>query len=1369
MKYLDGYLALRPRDLEAMDLRARLLAESARSVEEIDAASRANDYVLRQLDPKGHAAQEVRRRLVELYLLMEQVPGAAVRYGTAEVTARILIDLGNQQEHPDPRDYRLHARALLVQERYGKRGAKGMAIEEFERAARLDPGDVAGAEQLAFLDVDYLKDRDRAERVLDALLKAAPTPEARLARARHFVRFGPPRKVRQELDRAVAESPANALVRLAAAEDALDRGDTAAARAHLGAIPAKDRGDVRVRLVTGVLELSENHAADAIASWRLGLRQAAGTSAALSFRLAWVLLQLGRVEEAGPLMDQFRRLAGGAKPPPESLYLEALRESRKGDPAAALKILGAIRTTIDRRLRHAVLMTMAQCYEAARDEPRALEAYRAAAAAQPRLGEAYLNSARLLNASRGPEAAADELRQALRQAPDDPALLIGSARLMLRQRRFGAMKAALDRAAAVGPATPTLVLLQADYLSGIGRLDEAVARVGEAAERLDRRDVTLWVAYANGLARQGRVEVAMEALERAAAPDAAGDRAALRIARARLLQEAGRGRQARQELANDFNRLPPADRPPVLHARADLLIAQGDRTAALATLRRWSELTPDDPQPALMLLEMALDGDDAATAAEAIKALKAVRRGEGAYEAIGLAYEALRGGGLDSADRLARLDEAGRLLDRVKALAAHLPQGPLMRGLLLEEKARDAVLAGRDRDKLLDDAILAYQKALDDGGTAAVPRLIELLTRRRRPAELTTLRKRMALDHAFDRMNAEASLKFGLAEEADRIARRVVEADPEGLDASVLQAAILKRLGRPDDAEEALCELAKARPGDPGPWLQLLVFQVGRNRRDAAEATLAQIVRNVKGERPEFLYAQAYKLAGDLKKAGELFQEALRKWPDDPVVARGVADFHEAAGRPAEAEAALRRVLARDPAAGWAARKLALILSARPRDAAAWKEATRLVAAPAGPAADRPEDRLARAVVLSRSPDPAVGAAAVPLLRALKDDLPPGDPIGRAARERLARYFLEADRPAEAWKSATDALGEEAEPSADAVTLYAEVLLRNRKPEEAAAQVDRLAKLEPNGLRAEALRGRVLAARGKAEEADATLEAAYRTREQAPDAQATAGIVLAALTDLNRLDAAERVARREAELRPGNAGMLARVLARRGRPKDALDACREAIRAGGSRTAIPVALALAKAPGATPETLQGVDDILGEALTHEPEAVELALPRAQVRHLQGRFEDELNIFRDVQRLRPGDHGYLNNWAWTLSESLHKPAEALDLIDEAIKRSGRYPVYLDTRGVILARLERLGEAIPLLEESAPYVGSGQGFFHLARALHQAGQDTRARESLARARAAGLKTESMEAAERRDFEGLDASLLARGAPAAAPPRP
>ena len=76
--------------------------------------------------------------------------------------------------------------------------------------------------------------------------------------------------------------------------------------------------------------------------------------------------------------------------------------------------------------------------------------------------------------------------------------------------------------------------------------------------------------------KQGQPEQALKVLERASAPDAAGDRGPLRVNRLCILASLGRGREARDILLRDVNRLPRPDRDDVWKVLVLLCKAQGD-------------------------------------------------------------------------------------------------------------------------------------------------------------------------------------------------------------------------------------------------------------------------------------------------------------------------------------------------------------------------------------------------------------------------------------------------------------------------------------------------------------------------------------------------------------------------------------------------------------------------------------------------------------------------------------------------------------------------------------------------------------------------------------------------------------------------
>ncbi len=1364
LKFLNTYLEQAPHDLQALEMRSKLLADMAHNGAQVNAAIAAAEFLVR-LNPEGPGRQETRRRLVEMSLRKEQF-GEVEDYQTIAARARDLIERDAKAGTSDARDHRLLARALLGLAKVDAAKWLPQAVEQFEKAAKLDPGDVVGATALATLYRDRLKQPAKADAVLDALLKANPKPEARLARYFQYARAGRRQKALAELSQAIKAAPENLEVRLVAADDALKHDDTATARRHLDAIPeATAATDVRARLLRGMLELRENHADDAIANWRRALELTSGNDPELTLRLAEVLLQLGRMEAAFPLMDQYLRINGGKKTP-SYRFLEATRDIKSNQPAQAIAILENIRDEMPESSRAQVFLALGQCYELTGNPAKAIEAYREASKVAPNMARPRLRLSQLIEAaSPGPagrEAARDEVRRGLTLAPEDLGLLLALARLHFEDRDWPAMKQVLDRAEAVVPDEPNLTILRADYLAANDDLNGAVALLSKAAQKGDRRNASLWIAWATALAKLGHPEEAVGVVERASAPEAAGDRAAIRVVRAQLQVQSGHGKQAREELDRNLNNLPPSERPTVLRAKADLLAQQGLKAEALATVLRLTRLLPEDPTPALQLLDQAVADRDEPAAAAAVEALSRVKRANGVYELIGRAYELIRFSppDLPPAKRSERLDEAEALVEKVKAQAPRLPEASSMRGLLLERRALIADAAGdaARRDALLDRAIAAYKDAMGfGGGQGATNRLVELLARRKRLGDIDELRQRVPSPREFDRMLTLTALGAGLDDLARQTADRMLKGDPESLDVAAFAANVQKRVGEPKEAAKILRSLAEARQDEPGPWFQLLMFQAGRGETEEAVKTANEISKRVvKGTHPEFLHAQAYRVAGDAKRAAELYRVSLKKWPKDSGVVRAAADFFDSIGDSQEAQAVLQRALADDPSASWAARQLAMILSARTKDSEAWKKSWDLVRPGTLGGSDAPEDRLARAVVLLRSPDPAVSAEAVEALKGLKDDLPRKNPVGAEARNLLVRFFMDAGQTPQARELALEAATDSGEPDPGHVALYAEALLRDKKADAARKQVEHLAEMEPEALRTAVLRARLLQVEGKKDEAATALEDAFAAREHGDDGAQAAGQVVSALLDAKQLDAAERVARRETELRPADGWMLAQVLAAGGQVKEALAACLIAVERTGSRPAAQTALSLAAKPGAAPETVVAAADIISAARKRSREDMELHLMMAQVRHLQGRFNDELTIYREAMTKKPGDVTFLNNMAWTLSESMNRPTDGLKFIEQAIDRAGRSPQFLDTRGVIRARLGALDDAIKDLEVAAKAQPGGTSSLHLARVLLKAKKPAEARKAVDRGKAAGLPSAKLDDPERKEWDDLDASL-------------
>lgn len=1361
LTFLNEVLRQDPRNLEALDLKAELLGGAARGPADLLDAIKLNDQALR-LAPEGPRAKEIRRRQVELILAVgPYLPKDQRQYAAAEkLAARLVADDAGAA------NLRLHARVLVALGQSGDEGAFDRAIEQFNKAREADPTDFAAAEQLAVLYREKKEAPDQGLKVLEDLLAKAPdSAEAHLALHRYLAELarrdddaGRRDEAREryaradaELDKAVALKPESAPIRMLAARYCLGRGRPEAARKHLDSLSEEDRKDYRVRGLLGMCSLQQNRREEAIEAWRSGLILSQGSDVELTWQLALTYLKMGRVQDAKPLMDQFRRLAGGEEPLASYRFLEGLAMLKQERPREAIKILEGARKEISPQFAAELNFTLGQAYEALRDEASALRYYEQASEAGPRLPAPRLARARILMA-RNPAEAEAGLRRDLQSVGDEPGLLVALARLELRkqalrpaaQRDWDELRGLIERAGRLAPAAPGLAQLQAELLAAQGKGPE-VATVLEQATKHQPSDVELWLTRAERLTRAGDFDQAELVLDQAMAPEAAGDQAPLRIAKAKLLTLRGRGQEAREALTKNLDRLPDDQRSSIWSALGDLYVAQRNPQEARAAYRQWAESRPEDPQPRLILLEQALAEGDEKAADKLIEELRALSGEKGIFWRMARVQELFRvRPGDDPKAREARLAEAGSLIDQIESEAPDQRYAPMLRGVLLELKG--------DRD----GAVASYEQALRrDGGQVAVQRLVRLYVALERREDLERLRDEYgAMIPSADRVLAEEALRKGDKPHAEELGARVVEAEPESADARLWHARLLNTLGKPDAAEATLRGFVEKHPDQLSPRLTLLAFVANRGQPARSAEVVEQIIKNVKGlERPELTYAQCWRLAGDRDKADAAYREALKKWPDVADVTRAAADYFEATGRAPEAEQIVRDVWNRDPSQRWAARALALLRSARSGDVAAWREAWALVGDDAAPTlAEAPEERLARGIVLARSPEADHHKQAKEILSGLVLDLPADYPSAGVARNVLIQLYVRDNQPAEAAEvAAVDALAANA--TAASIARYAELLLAAKKLDEAGRQADRLASVAAKDLGPALLRARILKAQGKGDDAAALLRQAFVERENDPNAKVLGRQILAAMLEIDP-SAAERLARQMADKWPEATWLLASVLSRQGKAVEALDLFRDAAAKADPAdlrelAANAMATATKDARKDDPRLAQA-EAVFDAALARSPDQADLLTLKGYLRHFQERYADEVKLYEDALKKNPDDLTFLNNLAWTLCEGLDRPKEALQWIERAFAQSKRvYPQYYDTRGVIYTRLGQDDKAVADLEIAARGRPLPTVLAHLARAYKKVGKEEQFRKARDQAKAAGLTLDQLEPRDREEL--------------------
>jgi len=1334
LQYLDQYLAAKGGDVDALELKAKILAESAHTVEQAAEAMPIHNQIL-GLEPDNPKRQETRRRLVKLNL---QVPG---RGQAAESLARDLIRRGAN----DAEAHRLLAETLERAE--GKDNAKALeeATREYLTAEQIEPGDIGGAERLAALYRDKLGEPQKAREVMDKVLElskhdSARLAQAHLARARFFSGTSESASADTEVAEALKNDPKNLDVLLAAADVANRQGDAKAARGMLNQIPKDQRNDLRFKLLEGLIEVTEQRPDEAVRSWREGLLQTGGNSPELTWRLAQVLIDTGRVNEAEPLMDQYRRLIGGDNPPPAHDYLNGFALLRKGRPAEAIKVLEALRYKAPKSIEGHMNYLLGQCYEQVSDPLKASDAYRQATKANPEWSAPWIALANLEAAEGGGESAFRVLGQGLAIAPNDARLLVNSALILWRQqvalptaqRSWKEFEQLLERAEKADPHSSEAALIRADYLSTLGKNDEALAHLASAVARTPKA-LPLQLAQANLLNRLGRTQEAIAKLDQAIAADPQANYFVLQASYQLAL---GHVKPARALLFDGLNRVPENQRPQIWRSLGELAVTQSDLVSARDAFSKWAQLVPNQPEPRAALLELAMKSDDAKAIRAEVEALKNVGGPDAPYWKLARAEELLRvpsAGSTESTNRTAQFKEAAAL---IRAIQSSLPQSSA--GFVLEGRLRE-------QQGKIDEALAAYEKALKlKGGQTALTPLMTLLAREKRDADLERIRKtHVNLPPELDRLAMVQALKAGDHNRAEQLAARMVEGDPQGFDARIWQAQVLNELGKTKEAEAALRALTDAHPNDATPWLQLLMLQVSQKRFKDAESTVEKIKTHVKVPQPEILWAQCYRVVGKLEQAEASYQAALQRYPDQINVRSAAVAYFEETGRSAEAEASLRHVLKLDPAQGWASRKLALLLANRQGDISAWNEALNLVGT-ATRADDTPEDRLTRARVLARGSTLHFRNQAIEILEKLTTELP----NITEAHELLARLYLGSGQGEKALAHAQKGAADGSSPNA--ILLYANLLLNAKAFDEAGRQLDRVAGLNTNGLAVAELKARIQVARGDQNAAAKTLETAFQDQADAPGAFEAGEKMVGLLLQLGLPETAERIARRLPQY--GVRGICAEglFLAGQGRFDEAASRFELAAQQGGLDHAGTAALILASRPNPDARWIELAGRYFDQALTKNPESIDLLQKVARVRYLQGQFTEQVALYEKILELEPKDFTFLNDMAWTLSEDLKQPAEALKRVDELISRGGVQANVLDTRGVILTRLDRLDDAIKDLEAAAAAQPSGPIAFHLARAYQKQGRVEEFKKARDDARTAKLQPNQLQPSELPEWQ-------------------
>jgi tetratricopeptide (TPR) repeat protein len=1441
IRHLSAYHETHPDDRTALALLARLLAETARDRNSILYAASVNERLLR-LDPDAPDSQDVRRRLVELYVHSDELLKASSNYkrmperfvneSRAVVAETIAQQLFAKGRTNIPKDYRLRAEAEEGLVAPGNPKALEDAIADYKKALEGDPEDAVAAARLAQIYLQNQHDPAQARQVLDNLLKARETAHVRWVRYLFFTMTKDRKQAAAELDAARKLAPENVVIRVRAAKEALRRGDIEAAKKEiygcdLRLMPSvKDVSDIQAQgkdllvvaavgpvlhfrifdgdekvldtdeqkltkdagqiealrkrlqglwpphkitrdekdgvlnavtsivghreinalpesslktITEGEIAFAEQHPEEGILDWQQGLQMTGGTDDELIWRLAYTYLQKNELTMARRYVARYREIVGEQAGPRLAL-LEAELDLRSGLPARARDRMERLRNQVDDETQKVpFLLTLGHAYEQLWEHENALQVYHQASEISPEEQDPRMAAVQVRIRQQKFAEARAEVERGLQAIPDAAALMITRARLLLREqalrprdrRSWDEFNETVKQASELAPNSPSLALLLTDFLTLDGNVQEAINRLKLAVDRHPRID-TIAIAYANSLARAGRVEEALQVLDQASNPDAAGDHASLRINRANLLLGLGRGRTARDALVHDIDRLPITERALIWRTLGQLEASQGNLDGARDAYLENARLSPDEPQPWLDLLVLAMTISDEAAVRSIVEEIK--RRSEeregpqsGGSRPTASVYHDLvwplcrvqellwstrTSTGQPSGRVKPAIEEARQLLDGLLLDAPEMPVAHLFYGDLLERHG-----GPDDAEK----AIAHYRRAWDRGADVALPRLVRLLNRPDKTKELDEIRKSIS-----ESRPAQPS-PLSPAKPGD-------SGTPAGPIPAVAQ--------RPDVLEARLRQLRE---------LSL------RGDTKQVTKTIEEIRKDFPAENPDLIEARCRWATNDLPKADEAFKVALERSHDDPTVSRFASAYYEEHGRRGEAVACLRRSLKAHPEDRPNTRTLALLLAAAATDESSWQAALDVLG-PEPKDREGVDDRLARAIVLSYSRDPAKEEA-IAHFEALIEDIPTQSPQAPLARSLLAGLLLKTGRPARAAQLASISANAGTDPAA--ISLYAEALIQAQKWDEAQFQIDRFQALGPQqSARAAQLQVQLIQAQAGPKDAVRTLEESLDSREKTPNLAIFEYEVFKTLNQIgpSATEAAERVAGRIARRTPAFSWMLAKIQLRKEKYAEALASCRQAVEHYDGTFDnllqvgdIAIQIALAKKAG--PEISDSAEAVLKDAQAREPKSVILLIGRAVIAHPKAKYDDEIGFYRKILELEPSNAVALNNIAWCLSEGKNQASEGLTYIDTLMQQQGGKSAQpLDTRGVILARLGRYDEAIRDLSESNRMAPSEVTLFHLAVAYHLAGREDDFRKTRDVVRQAKLKPDQLEPGERSAFETL-----------------
>jgi tetratricopeptide (TPR) repeat protein len=1340
-KYLDTYVRLEPTDTDALEKLGLALVKEAKSPRELLFAYGRLEQVVRQ-DPQRH---EIRRQIGEI----------GIRIGYFRSVVGHLETLHRQF----PNDGEV---AYLLGVCYENLKQEARAREQYEAAIEKAPSRIPAYVALARL-LRKGGQTDQATGIMNRLVQANPkSHEAYLERALYRKQVGDITGAAADVNWALAEAPHDAAVLLLAADIAQAAKQTNEARRHLQLGVEHHRKDARMYLALARLELLADRRDDALTCIRQGLDNLPDHTLLLA-ELTPLLIDKGELGVAAETIERLRQRSDLPVAQPAWFdFFDACLLMQKKEWSEASRLLERVRPHVASvpELTGVVEMRLALCYQQRGEPDRQAEALeRALKAGSTKLDvNGRLAKAELL-ATTGKVEEALRLHQEL--VADLPSVRFRMVPLLIARalRQPAAQQApywqeverTLEAAARDGSRAVEVLILRAEVTAAKGNLGLATEQLARARSEQPAQ-LLLWLAYAHFLERQGKLDEALDVLQKA--KDRFGRQVGLNLA---LAFHWGRrpGEQASLalvELEKDREHLKPDEQEALLRGLAAVYTARSDYKQAQRLLAEVAGMRPHDLGLRLAQLEVARQMGDEALVQHLLDEIEKMERGRGTTWSYGRACQLIvaadKGGHTQG---VAQLAEAQTLLTQVRQQRPHWPAVPLREANLMDLQGQTA------------RAVELYLQAIDlgDRNPHVIRRAVQLLAKHERFTQIDQLMEKLRQANALtpELRHVAWSLwaQRGHQDWVLTAAREAVERGSKDFRDHYWYAQLLAAEKQDREAETVLRQACERIGHVPETWVALAQHLARTGQQDKIAAVIDQATRALPEDKRVSALASLYELAGQVDKAGEHYQTLLKAKPNDVATLCRVAAFGIRTQQPGQAEPLLRKILepsskASEPEAAWARRSLAVVLAAS-RTYPRYQEAVKLVPDDAKAGSAPPEERLARATVLAMGPGRAQHREAVRLFEELREK---GHPLAPVQLFLLAQLREEDNHWSEARK-VFEALLSTSE-NQQFLGHYIRRLVANDLLDDAAKWHAKLETLAPKAFATVELKGQILKAHGKVEEAVALLEAAVAPATvPEEDLFVAAGVV----ESWRQPAAAERLYQKFADRskRPTRALAVAEFFARQGRVDKALDWCEATAGTLPLETVAGACVTMLAVGGGNAAQCQRAAGWLEKALEKAPKSSILIANQAMLRNLQGRYPEAEQLYRQALALDAHNIMALNNLACLLArtDGARRGEAALELVNRCMDLVGPSPALLDTRALIYLRKGgHTAQALKDLEDAIALSPVPEYYFRLAEVRWQAGNKSAAAAALKRAIATGLKPERLHALDQPAYRDMVSQL-------------